>query len=227
MPDRVKRWVQQAAIYRTRLHYAYLARARTPRGSASRTRIDRRIQELRGRERYATRLAGYFTAVYRAARRRNPRKTVAFDGAPVFAGLAWALQDARDAGIHFTLSSGDRRQGVAERFGHQSQAALYDCYRRGVPGCNPANPPGYSSHELHSDGNPVYGPRGARIPWFKLGLDVNPNEALVAFLSSHGYRVVHPYGSESNERHHISFTHDPTPNYRRRHHVRLPRRPRP
>ncbi len=46
------------------------------------------------------------------------------------------------------------------------QKELYDCYQRGTPGCNPANPPGTSNHES--------------VPWNdedrrSLAVDVHPD----------------------------------------------------
>lgn len=75
-----------------------------------------------------------------------------------------------------TLSSGLRtQQAVAWARARgavlQSQAELYDLFVRGIG--NPANPPGYGTHELRSDG--VAFPaitRGAPIPWWAVGLDV-------------------------------------------------------
>src|SRR5215210_5636570 len=61
------------------------------------------------------------------ARERSARmatRTIAFDGTPVFWGLAKALQRARERGWGGTLDSADRRKGVAERYGKSSQARL-------------------------------------------------------------------------------------------------------
>jgi hypothetical protein len=152
-------------------------------------------------------------------RLRSAERTVAFDGVPVFAGLALALQDARDHGVQFSLNSADRRDGVAERFGKMSQAALFRCSRNCTldchGNCNPANPPGFSSHELKSDGNAVYGPRGSSIPWYKLGIDADNAEGLRAWLHGHGYEVVRPY-PDGREAQHFSFVADPRANLRKR-----------
>ena len=85
-------------------------------------------------------------------RERAPRlasRTIAFDGTPVFWGLAKPLQRAREAGWRGALASADRRPGVAERYGKASQAKLRSCdlarRRTGrcpssCPSCNPAEP---------------------------------------------------------------------------------------
>jgi hypothetical protein len=84
--------------------------------------------------------------------------TVTFDGVPMFKGLALALQDARQHGAKFTVTSADRRKGVAEKYGKKSQWWLYMAYWVWhLKGANPANHPGQSSHELRSDGRALQG----------------------------------------------------------------------
>lgn len=138
-----------------------------------------------------------------------------FDGAPVSRGLALVLQDARDDGVQFRLNSADRRLGVAERFGKSSQAALWLCWQQRRPGCNPANPPGRSTHELRSDGVAYRGPVGRRLLWWQLGLDVENAAGLVRWLNNHGYLAHRPYESRS-ERHHVNFRRNPRRRYLRR-----------
>jgi hypothetical protein len=138
-------------------------------------------------------------------------QTVAFDGVPTMRGLALLLGHARLRGWRGTLNSSDRRAGVAERYGKKSQARLYRGWVDHLPGYLPANPPGFSSHELRGDGNPVYErPRGARLPWYMLGLDVTEDIQLARLLESLGVDVVHPYRSAA-EAHHLNVIKDPTP----------------
>lgn len=138
----------------------------------------------------------------------------------MFRAQAWALLDARLHGVKFHVNSADRRRGVAEKFGRQSQWALYRGWTRRDPGYFPANPPGYSAHELKSDGNPAYGPRGASIPKYMLAIDATDHPGgdcaeLVRWLNAHGYHAMRPY-STASERHHFSFTKSPAANARRR-----------
>jgi len=146
-------------------------------------------------------------------------RTIAFDGTPVFWGLAKPLQRAREAGWGGALNSGDRRAGYAERYGKASQAKLYSCdqsrRRTGrcpstCPSCNPANRPGRSSHELRSDGAAFRGPIGRQLAWWELGLDCSDTDRLLATLRRLGYTVRRPYSSPS-EAHHINFTGNPGP----------------
>jgi hypothetical protein len=142
-------------------------------------------------------------------RKKHLTTTVAFDGVPTQRGLALLLGHARRHGWKGRLSSSDRRKGVAERYGHQSQSALYDGFRKGLPGFNPANPPGFSSHELRSDGTHLFGARGRKLPWFKMGLDVSDDAALQRELRELGVHVKHPYDTPS-EAHHLNVLADPT-----------------
>jgi hypothetical protein len=138
----------------------------------------------------------------------------------MFRAQAWALKDAELHGVPVYPQSADRRYGIAEKYGKKSQKALYDGYRRGLPGYFPANPPGFSSHELKSDGNRLYGPRGSSIPKHKLGIDAvskpgGDSNRIVAWMNSHGYSAARPYPQDS-ERHHFSFMKDPAKNARKR-----------
>lgn len=158
------------------------------------------------------------------ARRRGRtlhKRTVAFDGTPTFWGLAKALLRARQHGWNGTLSSSDRRPGVAERYGRRSQKALFECFEesqahggrcptRCGSNCNPANPPGRSSHECRSDGS-AFGSRGAGAPlqWWELGLDVTDTDKALAVLKQLGYGVRRTYPGSVRERHHINFTKSP------------------
>jgi hypothetical protein len=148
--------------------------------------------------------------------RRRLRATVAFDGTPVFDGLALVLQDARDHGWSGRLSSADRRTGVAERYGRMSQYALYVAYWvKHLPGYSPANPPGRSTHELRSDGVAYRGPVGRPLTWWQLGLDVSAPEELRGVLKRLGYAAFRPYASGS-EAHHVNLRRSPRRRLRKR-----------
>ena len=155
-------------------------------------------------------LRAYWTRSLDRNRRKYLAKTVAFDGVPTMRGLALLLKHARKHGWDGRLNSSDRRKGVAERYGHQSQAALYAGWVARRPGFNPANPPGVSSHELRSDGSRVFPvSRGRVLPWYMLGLDVDDDAGLVKALSHLGVHATHPYSSAS-EKHHVNVIADPT-----------------
>ena len=156
----------------------------------------------------------------RTRARQLQQRTVAFDGTPIFWGLAKPLLRARERGWPGRLNSADRRKGVAERFGKRSQASLFDCAQRSkilgrcptecAGNCNPANPPGASSHELFSDGS-AFGrrARGTNLPWWELGLDVDDSQGLLDRLKAMGYDVRRTYPDSKKEFHHINFNANP------------------
>lgn len=140
-------------------------------------------------------------------------QVVGFDGTPVSRGLALMLKDCREHGWSGYLVSGDRREGVAERYGKKSQAFLYRCSQNCVPACggdcNPANPPNSSTHEYVNGGNggtPAYSsvPVGAKLDWARLGLDVGESDELIRVAHSLGYQLFRPYPT-SSEWHHVNY----------------------
>jgi lysozyme len=152
--------------------------------------------------------------------RQLQQRTVAFDGTPVFWGLAKPLLSARERGWGGRLNSADRRKGVAERYGKRSQSSLFDCAQRKLTlgrcpadcagNCNPANPPGASSHELFSDGS-AFGRRakGSGLQWWELGLDVDDSQGLLDRLLAMGYDVRRTYPDSKQEFHHLNFNANP------------------
>jgi len=149
---------------------------------------------------------------------------VNFQGRPMYRAIAWALYDYQLHGGHLTVNSADRRDSVVRKFNAKygtnisSQKFLFENQHR--PGFFPANPPGFSSHELRSDGNGFYGPRGKAIPRYKLGIDAvqrpgGDASAVVGWLNRHGYAATRPYNKHS-ERHHFSFRKSPASNARKR-----------
>lgn len=155
---------------------------------------------------------------------RRANGVVNFHGVPMYRHQAWALFDYEHAGNRLIVNSANRDDGVLRRFNKKyhtnlhSQQYLYDHQHQ--PGFFPANPPWLTSHAGHSDGNWVYGPAGGRLPRWKWGIDAVTSPGgdashIVAWLNRHHYKAVRPYNTPS-ERHHFSFTADPTRTARRR-----------
>lgn len=145
--------------------------------------------------------------------RRAPERMmepVALDGTPIPRGLALVLLDARRNGWKGVLHSADRRAGVAERFGKMSQKKLYECSLNCRPdcygNCNPANPPGLSSHELKGDG--IVGKTGTNLPWWQMGMDTSDADNLRNVLNRLGYDAYRPY-SHPREQHHTNLRTNP------------------
>lgn len=106
---------------------------------------------------------------------------------------------------------GNAARRLLHKLGKHTQAELYAGWVKRLPGYYPANPPGFSSHELRSDGNAFFGkPRGASIPWWQCGMDWNDQDIpkLKAAAANRGWRLVQPYPSGS-EFHHVNFSGRP------------------
>lgn len=176
-------------------------------------RRQQRIQKAHTRRR---------TRKYKAAKRRKHLKThydpIAYgrEGVPVSSILKLTLSAVDDLEIvQFTVISGDRRAGVAERFGRSSQEYLF--LHQNDPGFNPANPPLTSTHEYRNGGQngrypgyigtPAFPriPVGALLPPQMLGLDLASNGEATEFcneVEKVGLHFFQPYPTGS-ELHHI------------------------
>jgi hypothetical protein len=86
-----------------------------------------------------------------------------------------------------------------------SQAELFDCFQRGVPGCNPANPPGRSTHELRNDGVAYPGPSGMKLEYWQCGIDSSNPQQLIARARQRGWVVTVTYPTNPREAHHVNF----------------------
>jgi peptidoglycan hydrolase-like protein with peptidoglycan-binding domain len=91
-----------------------------------------------------------------------------------------------------------------------TQRYLYE--HQNEPGFNPANPPGYSTHELRSDGVAYrFIRRGLPLPFYwMIGIDIDDadvDEARRVALN-HGWLLIQPYPSGS-EHHHVNFVRAP------------------
>lgn len=150
----------------------------------------------------------------RRRRRRNLDRVVAFDGTPVTASIALMLGRCRAHGWRGYVSSGNRQEGVAEKFGKMSQAALYRCWQTFAStgscpcsSCNPANPPGRSTHELRDDG--IYGgPAGRELEPWQLGVDATEADQLRAIAQELGFDLRRPY-ADAREQHHSNLFENP------------------
>jgi lysozyme len=120
---------------------------------------------------------------------------------------------AKATGRHPTLQSayrGDLAAGILKRLGKSTQAMLYWGFVHHLRGFNPANPPGFSTHELHSDAVAYKGPRGRLILAWGCGLDFDdwaiPH--LIAAARKRGWDLFQPYHTGS-EFHHLNFRKRP------------------
>lgn len=110
-----------------------------------------------------------------------------------------------------SIYRGTDAQKILNAHGHSTQAQLYAAFLAGHG--NPANPPGFSTHELKSDGAAYPSvPRGHDLPWWGQGFDVNDWEtnAVIAQAAAHGWELWRPYPTGS-EFHHLNFRKEPKP----------------
>lgn len=135
-------------------------------------------------------------------------------GCVVPAQLAPFLSDVlHDAAA--TLNScyrGADAESLLHRLGKKSQTELYDDWTHRRPGANPANPPGFSTHELRNDGAayPQW-PRGHALPWWACGIDVNDAdvEHVLRVAARRGWQLAQTYPNSRAEFHHINFRKPP------------------
>src|SRR4051794_26983084 len=133
------------------------------------------------------------------------------DSCPVPHRLAPALTRIK-ARTGASLNSCDRSpeaEPQLTRLGKLSQRQLYDGFRLGRPGFNPANPPGFSTHERRNDGVAYPGPRGVRLPYWCVGMDWTDADAVVRAARAEGYLAVVTYPSNPREGHHVNFRREP------------------
>lgn len=101
--------------------------------------------------------------------------------------------------------------GQAPCYKH-TQAYLYNGWVRHLPGFNPANPPGYSTHECFNDGVAYPVARGAELAPWQCGLDID-DAHVSAFCSTarkHNWIVTVTYPGDPREYHHVNFRQRPS-----------------
>lgn len=135
-------------------------------------------------------------------------------GKPVPRALAAelrALQSATGA----TLTSCARNQAAVnwargKGYALSSQKELWDLYLAGRG--NPANPPGYSTHEFRSDGVAFAIPRGWPIRYWMVGQDWGDGyhaRAVCAAARKRGWVATITYPTNPREQHHVNFRKEP------------------
>lgn len=102
-------------------------------------------------------------------------------------------------------------EALLRRLGKSSQTDLYRAWLRRDPGANPANPPGYSTHELYNDGAAYPVPRGAKLKWWQIGIDIDDAhvQAFIKAAARHGWEAARTYPSSISEYHHVNLRRMP------------------
>jgi peptidoglycan hydrolase-like protein with peptidoglycan-binding domain len=102
--------------------------------------------------------------------------------------------------VHFA-----RQQGCSL----SSQAELYYGWSHGLPGYNPANPPGVSTHEFRNDGAAYAVPRGTPLKYWQVGIDNGNSPLLIARAHERRWIATLTYPTSPSERHHVNFRREP------------------
>lgn len=147
--------------------------------------------------------------LYRTARIRITAAYVVVSGCPVPYQLAPYLRTllAESGARLVSAYRGTDAQALLHQLGKRSQAELYYAWTHRLGGALPANPPGYSTHELRNDGYAYGGARGSRLAWWQCGLDIDDSH-VAAFeyaAARHGWRVTRTYPNQASEYHHVNF----------------------
>lgn len=90
-----------------------------------------------------------------------------------------------------------------------SQAELYNGWINHLPGYNPANPPGQSTHELRNDGAAYALPVRWPLRYWQVGIDNSNSPLLCSRARARGWIATLTYPSSSSERHHVNFRKEP------------------
>jgi hypothetical protein len=105
-----------------------------------------------------------------------------------------------------TLNSCDRSpeaEPVLRANGKKSQRELFELAQKGLG--NPANPPGFSTHERRNDGTAYPGRRGSRLEGWQVGMDWSPPGPVVREAAKRGWIVTVTYPNNAQEAHHLNF----------------------
>lgn len=134
---------------------------------------------------------------------------VPIDGCPVPAKLAPVIRAVK-ATSGATLNScyrGTDAEALLRRYGKKSQAQLYRDFLNGVG--NPANKPGFSTHELRNDGVAYWGWRGRPLVYWQVGMDWQNSTAVIAAFRKHGWIATRTYPGNPREFHHLNLRKEP------------------
>jgi len=143
----------------------------------------------------------------------NLRYFITIQGSPVYADIgpyiAICVNDAK-AKVN-SIHRGPEAAKILNKHGKHTQEQLYRGWIDRRPGFAPANQPGYSTHELRSDGTayPQVKP-AALLPWWAQGFDVNDSDVrnVIEQAAKHGWHLWQPYPGGS-EFHHLNFKVQP------------------
>lgn len=133
------------------------------------------------------------------------------DNTPVPAQIADCVREIKHR-TGATLNSCDRSaeaEPYLRRLGKKSQRQLYEGWMRRLPGYNPANPPGFSTHERRNDGSAYPVPKGAPLRYWQVGMDWSNSDAVIRAAKELGFTATRTYPRDRREYHHLNFRREP------------------
>jgi peptidoglycan hydrolase-like protein with peptidoglycan-binding domain len=133
------------------------------------------------------------------------------DSCPVPAELADEVRELKRL-TGAALNSCDRSpeaEPMLRRLGKMSQRQLFEGFIAGLPGFNPANPPGRSTHERRNDGIAFPGPPGMRLRYWQVGMDWSNAPAVNDAARGRGWIATLTYPRNPREGHHVNFRREP------------------
>ena len=105
--------------------------------------------------------------------------------------------------------SDPKAAGILRRFGKATQVMLSNGWVRHLPGFNPANLPGFSTHELFNDGVAYPVPRGTPLRYYQVGIDSTNAPGFVESARELGFTATITYPGNPREGHHANFRRQP------------------
>lgn len=133
------------------------------------------------------------------------------DNCPVPAELADEVRELKrlSGAILNSCDRSPEAEPLLRRLGKMSQRQLHDGFVRGLPGFNPANLPGRSTHERRNDGVAYAGRVGAPLRYWQVGMDWSDTPAVLRAARKRGWIATVTYPNNPREHHHVNFRRTP------------------
>lgn len=139
------------------------------------------------------------------------------DGCPVPTGAVPVVRAIKAQRPGLRLNScyrGDKATSLLKRLGKSTQSMLWYGFLHHLPGYNPANPPGRSTHELFNDGSAFPGPVGMALPEYKVGMDWSDGASAAEAGREAGLVTTLTYPNSRGEAQHVNCRKKPRRRFR-------------
>lgn len=137
-----------------------------------------------------------------------PIRFAVIDGCAVPSAIADEIREVkrRTGATLVSCDRSDEAEPILNANGKQTQEQLYNGFVRGLPGYNPANPPGRSTHERRSDAVAYPGPVGRKLKPYQVGMDwdIPHVRAVIKAFAELGWIATVTYPTSARERQHVN-----------------------